>query len=141
MTNGCFDLLHPGHLSSLEFARRQGDCLIVAINSDRSTTVLKGAGHPIVDECGRAKLLAGLICVDYVVVFDDVSVASTVERLHPDVLVKSGEYALDQVVGHEIVQQYGGQVLLAPMQPGYSTTAIIDRIRGCTDPGNTTRGR
>ncbi len=92
MTNGCFDLLHPGHLASLQEARKQGDCLVVGLNSDRSTRELKGPGHPIIDQQGRAEMLAALECVDYVVIFDNRSVAGLVERVLPDVLVKAARY-------------------------------------------------
>ncbi len=129
MTNGCFDLLHPGHVASLQEARQQGDCLVVGLNSDRSVREIKGAGHPVVDEQGRAEMLAALACVDYVVTFDDASVAGLVERLAPDVLVKAAQYSLDQVVGHQIVARYGGRVVAVPMKPNYSTTALIEKIR------------
>jgi rfaE bifunctional protein nucleotidyltransferase chain/domain len=128
MTNGCFDLLHPGHVASLEFARRHGDCLVVGLNSDRSARMLKGPGHPIVDQHGRAAMLAALACVDYVVLFDHPSVAGLIERVVPDVLVKSAEYAVEEVVGHETVLAHGGRVALAPRQGDYSTTRLIERI-------------
>jgi D-beta-D-heptose 7-phosphate kinase/D-beta-D-heptose 1-phosphate adenosyltransferase len=128
MTNGCFDLLHPGHVASLEQARKLGDCLLVGVNSDRSVCELKGPGRPIVDEQGRAAMLAALGCVDYVVVFDDVSVTGLVERVLPDVLVKAAQYGVEEVVGHEIVEQHGGQVVLAPMKPAYSTSALVEKI-------------
>ena len=104
MTNGCFDLLHPGHVASLEYARRQGDCLVVGLNSDRSVEALKGAGRPIIDQQGRAELLASLGCVDYVVLFDEASVAGLVERVRPDVLVKAAEYGREEVVGFDVVE-------------------------------------
>jgi D-beta-D-heptose 7-phosphate kinase/D-beta-D-heptose 1-phosphate adenosyltransferase len=129
MTNGCFDLLHPGHISSLEAARKQGDCLLVAVNSDRSVRALKGIGRPIIDAQGRAEMLAALACVDYVVVFDDVSVAGLVERIKPDVLVKADQYSVEQVVGHEVVLERGGHVVGVPTRPNYSTTEIIARIQ------------
>jgi D-beta-D-heptose 7-phosphate kinase/D-beta-D-heptose 1-phosphate adenosyltransferase len=129
MTNGCFDLLHPGHVASLQEARKQGDCLVVGLNSDRSVRELKGAGHPLVDQQGRAEMLAALSCVDHVVIFDDASVAGLVERLSPDVLVKAAQYSLEQVVGYQIVARYGGRVVAVPMKPAYSTTALIEKIR------------
>lgn len=140
MTNGCFDLLHPGHVASLEFARRQGDCLVVGLNSDQSVRKLKGPGHPIVDQQGRAAMLGALAAVDYVVAFDDPSVAVLVEQILPDVLVKSAEYAPHEVVGRDTVLHHGGQVVLAPRREGYSTTQLIARIEamlaahnaGCT---------
>ncbi len=129
MTNGCFDLLHPGHVASLGAARQQGDCLLVAVNSDRSVRQIKGPGRPIVDQQGRAEMLAALACVDYVVVFDDPSVASLVARVLPDVLVKADQYSLEEVVGHASVLQSGGQVVSVPTRPEYSTTALIEKIR------------
>jgi len=133
MTNGCFDLLHPGHVASLEHARDQGDCLVVGLNSDRSVEGLKGPGRPIIDEQGRAEMLAALSCVDYVVIFDDLSVASLVERIKPDVLVKAAEYGPEEVVGHGIVERYGGRVVIAPMRETYSTSRLIDKVRGIDD--------
>ncbi len=128
MTNGCFDLLHPGHVASLEEARKLGDCLLVGVNSDRSVRQLKGPGRPIVDEGGRAKMLAALGCVDYVVVFDDASVTPLVERVLPDVLVKSAQYGVEEVVGHEVVRRHGGEIVLAPFADGYSTTGLIEKV-------------
>ncbi len=129
MTNGCFDLLHPGHVASLAEARKQGDCLLVAVNSDRSVRELKGPGRPVINEQGRTEMLAALACVDYVVVFDEASVAPLVERVQPDVLVKSDQYTTEQVVGHETVLRRGGHVVSVPMKPTYSTTDLIDRIQ------------
>ena len=128
MTNGCFDLLHPGHVASLERARAEGDCLVVGLNSDGSVRALKGPGRPILDEQGRAAMLSALECVDYVVLFDEPSVAGLVERVLPDVLVKSAQYGREEVVGGEAVVRSGGRVVLAPMQGDYSTTGIVDRI-------------
>jgi D-beta-D-heptose 7-phosphate kinase/D-beta-D-heptose 1-phosphate adenosyltransferase len=130
MTNGCFDLLHPGHVASLEAARRQGDLLVVGLNTDRSVRELKGPGHPIVDEHGRAAMLAALECVDYVVLFDEPSVHGLVERVLPDVLVKSAQYAHEEVVGHEVVERHGGRVVRVPMKGDYSTTGLAERLRG-----------
>jgi D-beta-D-heptose 7-phosphate kinase/D-beta-D-heptose 1-phosphate adenosyltransferase len=129
MTNGCFDLLHPGHVASLEAARKQGDCLVVGLNSDRSVRALKGPERPMIDQQGRAEMVAALACVDYVVVFDDPSVAGLVGRVRPDVLVKAAEYSLTQIVGHEIIEQYGGRVVPVPMKPEYSTTRLIEKVR------------
>lgn len=127
MTNGCFDLLHPGHVASLRHARAQGDLLVVAVNSDRSVRELKGPGRPIIDEQGRAEMLAALEAVDYVVLFDTASVAPVVERILPDVLVKAAHYGPEEVVGHEIVERHGGRVVLAPVEGDYSTTDLIRR--------------
>ncbi len=128
MTNGCFDLLHPGHVASLQEARRYGDCLVVGLNSDRSVRAIKGPGRPIIDQQGRAEMLAALACVDYVVVFDEPSVAGLVARIRPDVLVKASQYAPEEVVGHDLVESYGGRVVCVPMKGDYSTTAIVERI-------------
>ena len=129
MTNGCFDLLHPGHVASLAGARKQGDCLLVAVNSDRSVRQIKGPGRPVIDEQGRAEMLAALACVDYVVIFDEASVAGLVDRVRPDVLVKADHYTTEQVVGHESVLRRGGRVVSVPTKPHYSTTDLIERIR------------
>jgi D-beta-D-heptose 7-phosphate kinase/D-beta-D-heptose 1-phosphate adenosyltransferase len=129
MTNGCFDLLHPGHIALLREARRQGDCLLVGLNSDRSVQAIKGKGRPIIDQDGRAEMLAALDCVDYIVIFDDCSVERLVALVRPNVLVKADQYRPDQVVGHQIVLDYGGQVVTLPTKPGYSTSSLIKRIR------------
>jgi D-beta-D-heptose 7-phosphate kinase / D-beta-D-heptose 1-phosphate adenosyltransferase len=129
MTNGCFDLIHPGHVASLQEARKQGDCLVVGLNSDRGVRELKGPGRPVIDEQGRAAMLSALACVDYVIIFDEASVAPLVERIKPDVLVKASQYSTDQVVGHQIVAREGGKVVCVPMADDYSTTGIIERIR------------
>ncbi len=133
MTNGCFDLLHPGHVASLQEARKQGDCLVVGLNSDRSVGQLKGSGRPIIDQQGRSEMLAALSCVDYVVVFDESSVAGLVQRLLPDVLVKAAQYSLDGVVGHEFVTAHGGHVVSVPMKSDYSTTGLIEKARSLPD--------
>lgn len=133
MTNGCFDLLHPGHVTSLQEARKQGDLLVVGLNSDRSVRAIKGEGRPIIDQQGRAEMLAALACVDYVVIFDQSSVAGLVERLLPDVLVKAAQYSVPQVVGHETVLAHGGHVVAVPMNPAYSTTGLVERIRKLPD--------
>ncbi len=129
MTNGCFDLLHPGHVASLEAARKLGDCLVVGLNSDRSVRALKGPGRPVIDQQGRAEMLAALQSVDYVVIFDETSVAGLVQQVQPDVLAKSAEYGPDKIVGHEIVRRHGGHVVAVPMKPHYSTTQLIAAIR------------
>ncbi len=128
MTNGCFDLLHPGHVASLEQARAHGDCLVVGLNSDVSVRKLKGSDRPLVEERGRAAMLAALQCVDYVVLFDETSVLGLVRRVLPDVLVKSAQYTLGEVVGREVVEAAGGRVELTPMAEGYSTTQLLERI-------------
>lgn len=123
-TNGCFDLLHPGHLATLEFAKSQGDCLVVGLNSDASVRALKGEGRPIVDWIGRAQMLAALACVDYVVLFGEHSVLPLITQVRPDILVKGG--TTGAIVGREFVKEYGGSVLSAPEVPGYSTTRLAE---------------
>lgn len=128
-TNGCFDLLHPGHIGSLEQARALGDALIVGLNSDASVRQLKGAGRPVLPERERAEILAALECVDAVVIFDDPTPREVIARLLPDVLVKGGDWPGDQIVGREEVEAAGGCVVSIPVVPGYSTTAILRKIR------------
>jgi rfaE bifunctional protein nucleotidyltransferase chain/domain len=128
-TNGCFDLLHPGHIGSLEQARGLGDALIVGLNSDASVRQLKGAGRPVVPERERAEILAALESVDAVVIFDDLTPQEVIARLLPDVLVKGGDWPGDQIVGREEVEAAGGRVVSIPVVPGYSTTAILGKIR------------
>ncbi len=126
-TNGCFDILHAGHLSYLGFARRQGDVLILGLNSDASVRRNKGPLRPMVAEEHRALLLAGLEMVDYVVLFDEDEPRALIGELIPDVLVKGEDWA-KYVSGREIVEAHGGRVVLAPLVPGLSTTALIRRI-------------
>jgi D-beta-D-heptose 7-phosphate kinase/D-beta-D-heptose 1-phosphate adenosyltransferase len=135
-TNGCFDLLHPGHVRYLQQARALGDALIVALNSDRAVRELKGASRPILNEDERAEVMAALGCVDYVVVFDDVSPRATVAALLPDVLVKGGDWSVDQIIGREEVEAAGGQVLNLPFVEGVSTTDVISRILGRRHEGH-----
>ncbi|HUI75123.1 MAG TPA: D-glycero-beta-D-manno-heptose 1-phosphate adenylyltransferase [Candidatus Acidoferrum sp.] len=129
-TNGCFDLLHPGHLQSLEQAREMGDALLVGINSDASVTELKGEGRPVLPAAERAEILAALECVDGVVIFDELTPQRVIGQLLPDILVKGSDWPGDQIVGREEVEAAGGKVVLAPIVPGYSTSAILQRIRG-----------
>ena len=128
-TNGCFDLLHPGHIRSLEQARALGDILIVGLNSDASVRQLKGQGRPAIPERERAEILAALESVDAVVIFDDLTPREVIARLLPDVLVKGGDWPSDQIVGREEVEAAGGRVVLAPVVLGYSTTDILKKIR------------
>jgi len=127
-TNGCFDLLHLGHVELVRYARSQGDLLIVGVNTDRSARELKGAGRPINTQQVRTRMLAALSDVDYVVLFDEVSVLPLIREIRPDVLVKGGDYGKEGVVGREFVESYGGQVKLAPKVEGLSTTELIERI-------------
>jgi D-beta-D-heptose 7-phosphate kinase/D-beta-D-heptose 1-phosphate adenosyltransferase len=133
MTNGCFDLLHPGHIATLEDARALGDCLVVGVNSDRSVAELKGPGRPILDQASRAQMLAALGCVDYVTIFDDASVAGLVARIKPAILSKSAAYAAHEVVGADIVLAYGGEVRLTPVRGSFSTTNLIQKIVSAPD--------
>jgi D-beta-D-heptose 7-phosphate kinase/D-beta-D-heptose 1-phosphate adenosyltransferase len=127
-TNGCFDLLHPGHVSLLRQAHAGCDRLIVGLNSDASTTRLKGPGRPVNPETARGAVLGSLAAVDLVVVFDEDTPLALVAAIKPDLLVKGADYRLDQVVGGELVRSYGGEVMLAEISPGHSTTATIARL-------------
>lgn len=128
-TNGCFDILHVGHVRYLRAARREGDALVVAINSDASVRELKGEGRPIMTEGERAEMLAALAAVDYVTVFDSLSPRALIAKLLPDVLVKGGDYSLEEIHGREEVEAAGGRVLSLPFTEGASTSNIIERIR------------
>ncbi len=131
LTNGCFDVLHIGHASYLQQAADEGDCLIVAINSDDSVRKLgKAPDRPIFDQKQRAAMLAALEAVDYVVVFDEATPHALLDRLKPDLLVKGGTYSHEEIVGWELVEAYGGQVKPLGEVPGISTTAILSRLRG-----------
>jgi rfaE bifunctional protein nucleotidyltransferase chain/domain len=133
-TNGCFDLLHPGHIRSLQQARELGDALIVGLNSDASVRQLKGEGRPVIAERERAEILAALECVDAVVIFDDLTPHEVIARLLPDVLVKGGDWPGDQIVGREEVEASGGDVMTVPVVPGYSTSDILRKIREGAHP-------
>lgn len=127
-TNGCFDILHPGHVDYLERARALGTHLVVGVNSDTSVRRLKGPTRPINDERSRSRVLAALDCVDQIVIFDEDTPWELIKKLRPQVLVKGGDWPVEQIVGRELVQERGGQVLSLPLLPGYSTTNIIQRI-------------
>lgn len=129
-TNGCFDLLHRGHLHTLREAKACGDILIVALNSDRSVRELKGSGRPILPESDRAELIGALEMVDYVVLFDEADPYNLILALMPEVLVKGGDWGPDKIVGSDVVEKNGGRVAVIPYLPGCSTTEIIERIRG-----------
>jgi rfaE bifunctional protein nucleotidyltransferase chain/domain len=126
LTNGCFDLLHPGHTRLFAEARKLGDILIVAMNSDHSVCALKGNHRALQPEAERAEIIAALAAVDYVTIFDDESVLAVVARMLPNILVKGGHYTREQIVGYEEVEAAGGRVVSIPIVPGYSTTAIIE---------------
>ncbi|HXX14240.1 MAG TPA: D-glycero-beta-D-manno-heptose 1-phosphate adenylyltransferase [Candidatus Eremiobacteraceae bacterium] len=128
-TNGCFDLLHPGHIHSLEAARALGDYLVVGINSDETVRILKGPDRPVMPQTERAEILASLECVDAVVIFDELSPQKVVAALLPDVLVKGSDWPGNQIVGREEVEAAGGKVVLIDNLPGYSSTEILEKIR------------
>jgi D-beta-D-heptose 7-phosphate kinase/D-beta-D-heptose 1-phosphate adenosyltransferase len=125
-TNGCFDLLHPGHTRYLVEARKLGDVLIVAMNSDRSVRALKGSERAIQPEAERAEILAALKAVDYVTIFDDLTPQAVIARMLPQVLVKGGDWRPDAIVGREEVEAAGGRVVSIPVVEGYSTSSIIE---------------
>ena len=131
-TNGCFDLLHVGHVRYLAAARALGDALLVAVNSDASVRALKGAGRPVMNESERAEMLAALSSVDFVTVFDEDSPRALISEVLPDVLVKGGDYGLDEIHGREEVEAAGGRVLALPFVEGASTTGIIERVKAVT---------
>lgn len=127
-TNGCYDLLHPGHVRLLEKSRELGDILVLALNSDRSVRENKGANRPIIPEDERAEIAAALAAVDYVVLFDEPTPREIIARVLPDVLVKGSDWDADEIVGREEVEAAGGRVVSIPLEPGYSTSAIIESI-------------
>lgn len=128
-TNGCFDILHVGHVRYLEQARMLGDALLVAINSDRTVRELKGAGRPLMNASERAEILAALRAVTYITIFDDISPRALIRELLPDVLVKGGDYALDEIHGREEVEAAGGRVVSLPFLEGLSSSEIIERMK------------
>src|SRR6202023_3662246 len=129
-TNGCFDILHPGHVKVLTAARGACDRLVVGLNSDASTRRLKGEGRPVQNEISRAEVLAALEAVDLVVIFEEDTPLRLIAEIQPSVLVKGGDYTREQVVGREIVEAHGGEVLLVDVLPGFSTTSLVNRARG-----------
>ena len=128
-TNGCFDLLHRGHVEYLRAARALGDCLAVGLNDDDGVRALKGRGRPVCPQGDRAVVLAALECVSHVCIFSGESVEPLVAALAPDVLVKGGDYAPAAIVGRELVEMHGGQVRALPLWPGISTTQLVERIK------------
>jgi len=133
-TNGVFDLLHPGHVRYLQAARREGDLLIVAVNSDRSVRANKGPERPITPERERAEILAALACVDATVIFDEETPAEIIRKIQPDVLVKGADWAADAIVGRDIVEARGGKVVRIPIETGWSTSSIIEKIQSGKSP-------
>ena len=134
MTNGCFDILHPGHIEYLEQARALGDRLIVAVNDDESVRRLKGSARPVNALAHRMRMLAALACVDWVVPFSEDTPARLIGHLLPDILVKGGDYRTDQIAGADHVAAAGGQVRVLGFVPGQSTTSLINKIRGELEP-------
>jgi len=133
-TNGCFDLIHPGHVRYLQEASDLGDRLVVAVNGDATVARLKGPGRPLTPLAERMELLAALTSVDYVVAFEEETPFEIIEEIVPDVLVKGGDWTPDRIVGRERVEREGGKVLSLPYAPGYSTSGIIERIVERVDP-------
>jgi len=131
-TNGVYDLLHPGHVRYLAAARAEGDALVVGVNSDRSVCAIKGPGRPINPERDRAELIAALAAADAAVVFDEDTPLAIVTALQPDVLVKGADWPADQIVGRDVVEARGGRVVRMPVEPGHSSTGLIEKIRGRT---------
>ena len=128
-TNGVFDLLHPGHIRYLRDARALGDALIVAVNSDRSVRANKGAGRPINPEQERAEVLLGLAAVDAAVIFDEDTPHAIISRIQPDVLVKGADWGPDNIVGRDVVEARGGRVVRVELAPGFSSTALLEKVR------------
>ena len=127
--NGVFDLLHPGHVRYLKAARAEGDALIVAVNSDRSVRANKGPSRPMTSEAERAEILAALTCVDAVLIFDEETPDAIVRAIQPDVLVKGADWAADAIVGRDTVEARGGRVVRMPVEQGWSSSAIIEKIK------------
>jgi D-beta-D-heptose 7-phosphate kinase/D-beta-D-heptose 1-phosphate adenosyltransferase len=128
-TNGVFDILHPGHVRYLRAARNHGDLLIVGLNADASVRRNKGPARPINPQDERAEVLAALECVDAVSIFDEDTPAEIIRRVQPDVLVKGADWPADQIVGRDTVEAFGGRVVLEPVEQGYSTSGIIERVK------------
>ena len=127
-TNGCFDLLHIGHIRYLEEARALGDFLVVGVNSDSSVRKLKGPQRPVLPEEERAEILSGLGCVDYITLFDEIDPLKLITSLHPHILVKGGDWTKEQIVGREVVERSGGEVVIIPLVKGVSTSNLIETI-------------
>lgn len=127
-TNGCFDLLHIGHVRYLEKARTHGDVLVVGINSDSSVRKLKGPKRPLLPSKERAEILSGLGCVDYITIFDELDPLKLITSFHPNVLVKGGDWTKEQIVGREVVERSGGKVIIIPFVKGASTSTLIETI-------------
>ena len=133
-TNGCYDILHIGHIQCFQESKKLGDILIVAVNSDRSVGVLKGSSRPIVPEEERAELIAAMKGVDYVTIFDQGNPLEIISAVKPDILVKGGDWHTETIVGRELVESYGGTVMTLPLVPSISTSAIIEKIVSHNSP-------
>lgn len=127
-TNGCFDILHIGHLKILNESKKLGNVLILGLNSDSSIQQLKGSNRPIINEIDRSEILSNFRCVDHIIIYDDSSVYNLIDFIKPAILVKGGDYTIEQVVGNDIINSYGGQVIIIPFVHNNSTTSIIDKI-------------
>ena len=132
-TNGCFDILHPGHIDYLEDAAGRGDVLVMGLNSDASVRRLKGPERPVNPQQDRAVILAGLASIDYIVFFEEDTPFNLIKAVMPDVLVKGGDWTVENIVGADIVQERGGEVFSLPFKMGYSTTSLIERIKALKD--------
>jgi D-beta-D-heptose 7-phosphate kinase/D-beta-D-heptose 1-phosphate adenosyltransferase len=128
-TNGCFDILHTGHVRYLRFAKAMGDCLVVAVNSDSSVRALKGKARPLNAQSDRAEVLAALSSVDYITIFNELTPLKIIRRIKPDILVKGGDWKVKDMVGSSFVRSYGGRTKSLPFVKGFSTTAIVKKIR------------
>lgn len=135
-TNGCFDILHRGHVDLLERARELGDKLIVGLNSDDSVRRIKGAGRPVQDQASRQAILLGLKSVDEVIIFDELTPENLIHKIKPDILVKGGDWKVDEIIGADFVRQNGGQVFSLPLIEGYSSSAIIEKMATPTETAN-----
>lgn len=129
-TNGCFDLLHLGHIDYLSKASEHGDVLIIGLNTDKSVANLKGKGRPITDEKSRATILASLFFVDAIILFEEETPINLIEFVQPDVLIKGSDYQVEDIVGYELVKTKGGEIITIDFLPGYSTTSIENKIKG-----------
>ena len=127
LTNGCFDILHPGHIHLLQEAKKLGNFLIVAINSDNSVNKLKGSGRPFNRLSSRIKMLASLACVDLVISFNEISPENIIKKISPDILVKGGDYKVNNIIGSNYVKSYNGQVNVIELKKGHSTSKILSR--------------
>lgn len=127
-SNGCFDIMHRGHIHLLIAAKVAGDKLVVGLNTDNSVRILKGESRPVKDEITRAEILAAMAVVDYVILFDEETPFELIKELRPDVLIKGGDYKIEEIVGHDIVSSYGGKVSTIPFLEGISSSALIDKL-------------